>query len=94
MNFLIQLKRNAIPQWHFCTKLKRNLISAIEISQHYANTAFFCNLDRKRVNNLLKTAGIYQYYDRNGTKFCSTCRIALLTEKKIESAAQLKRNKF
>ena len=61
MNFLIQLKRNTIPEWHFCTKLKRNLSSAIEISQHNANTAFFVILDRKRVNNLLEKANIYQY---------------------------------
>ena len=45
MNFLIQLKRNAIPERYFCTKLKCNLTSAIEISQHNANTAFFAILD-------------------------------------------------
>ena len=39
-------------------------------------------------------ADIYQYFDRNGTKLRSMYRIALLTEKKIESAAQLKRNEF
>ena len=41
MNYLIQLKRNAIAERYFRTKLKRNLTSAIEISQHSANTAFF-----------------------------------------------------
>ena len=46
---------------HFRTKLKRNLTSAIEISQHTANTAVFVIFDRKRVNNLQKTADIYQY---------------------------------
>ena len=30
-----------ITEWHFCIKLKRNLTTAIEISQHNANTAFF-----------------------------------------------------
>ena len=45
MNFLIQLKRNAIAERYFRTKLKRNLTSAIEISQHNANTAFFAILD-------------------------------------------------
>ena len=29
-----------IAEWHFCTKLKRNLTSEIEISQHNANTPF------------------------------------------------------
>ena len=41
MNFLIQLKRNTIPHLRnriFWTKLKRNLRSAIEISQYNANT--------------------------------------------------------
>ena len=47
MNFLIQLKRNAIPQLHFCNKLKRNLTSAIEISQHNIITAFFAILGKK-----------------------------------------------
>ena len=44
----------AISEWHFRTKLKRNLTSVIEISQHNANIVFFAILDRKRVNNLLK----------------------------------------
>ena len=83
-----------IAEWHFCTNLKRNLTSAMEISQHNANTPFFAILDRKRVNNLLKKADIYQYHDRNETKLRSMYRIALLTEKKIESAAQLKCKKF
>ena len=61
MNFLIQLKHNAIAERHFCTKLKHNLTSAIDISQHDANTDFFALLFRKRVNNLLKKADIYQY---------------------------------
>ena len=87
-------RNSAIAERHFRTKSKRNLTSAIEISQHNAKTAFFAILDRKRVNNLLKKADIYQYYDRNGTKLCSINRILLLTEKKIESAVQLKRNKF
>ena len=65
---LVEAQRNyAIAERHFRTKLKRNLTSAIEISQCSANTAFFAILGRKRVNNLLK-ADIYQYYDRNGTK--------------------------
>ena len=52
-------------------------------------------LDRKRVNNLLKKADIYQYYDGNGTKLNAMYRIALSAEqKKIESAAQSKRNNF
>ena len=58
MNFLIQLKHNAIR--HFHTKLKRNLTSAIEISHHNANTPFFAIFDWKRVINLLKKADIYQ----------------------------------
>ena len=32
---------SAIAERHFRTELKRNLTSAIEISQHKANTAFF-----------------------------------------------------
>ena len=43
---LVEAQRNsAIAEWYFRTKLKRNLISAIEISQHNANTAFFAILD-------------------------------------------------
>ena len=51
MNFLIQLKCNAIAEQHFRTKLKRNLTSTIEMSQHNANTAFFCNF-RKNIVGL------------------------------------------
>ena len=41
--FLIsEAQRNsAIAERHFRTKLKRNLTSAIEISQYNANTVFF-----------------------------------------------------
>ena len=94
MKFLIQLKRNAIPQLRkrFRINLKRNLTSANEISQHNANTAFFVILEKKS-SNLLK-ADIYHYYDRNGTKLGSMYKITLLPEKNFESAAQLKRNKF
>ena len=73
---------SAIAKQHFCSKLKRNLSSAIEITQHNINTAFFAILGKKRVNNLLKKAGIYQNYDQNETKSSSVYRIALLTEKK------------
>ena len=38
---------SAIAERHFHTKLKCNLTSAIEISQHNANAAFFAILDRK-----------------------------------------------
>ena len=54
----------------------------------------FCNFRQKRVNNLQKKTDIYQNYDRNDTKLSLMYRIALLTEKKIESTAQLKHNKF
>ena len=57
------LHNSAIAKRYFCTKLKRNLISAIEISQHSANTAIFAILDRKRANSLLKKADSCQYYD-------------------------------
>ena len=89
MSFLVQLKSNSvIAERHFCTKLTPNLISAIEISQHNANTAFFAILFRKKVNNLLKKVEIYQCYDLNGTSLISMYKIALLTAKKFESAAQ------
>ena len=79
----VEAQRNsAIAERHFCTKLERNLTPTIEISQHNENTSLFTILDRKSVNNLLKKADIYQYYDRNGTKLSSMDRIALLTEKK------------
>ena len=68
-------------EWHFRTKLKRNLTSAIEISHRNANTAVFVILNEKGVNNLLKKADIYQYYDRNEAKLSSMYRIALLTKK-------------
>ena len=52
-----QAQRNsAIAERHFRTKLKRNLSSAIEISQHNANTAFFSRLNWKRVNYLQQKA--------------------------------------
>ena len=85
----VEAQRNsAIAVRYFRTKSKRNLTSATKISRHNANTAFFAILDRKRANNLLKKAGIYQYYDRNGTKLSSMYSIALLTEKMIENSAQ------
>ena len=38
----VEAQRNsAVAEQHFRTKLKRNLPSAIEISHHNANTAFF-----------------------------------------------------
>ena len=41
----VEAQRNStIAQRHFCTKLKCNLTSAIEILQHYANIAFFAIL--------------------------------------------------
>ena len=42
---------SAIAKRHVCTKLKRNQTSAIEISQHNANTAIFAILDRKKANS-------------------------------------------
>ena len=91
----VEAQRNSsIAERHFGTKLKRNLTSAIEISQHNVNNAFFASLFRKRVNSLLKKAEIYQYYDWDGTKLSSMYRILLLTKKNFESDAQLKRNKF
>ena len=91
----VEAQRNsAIAERYFRTKLKRNLTSAIEISQHNANTSFFAILDQKRVNNLLNKPEIYQYYDGNGAKLSSKYRILLLTEKNFESASQLKRNEF
>ena len=42
----VEVQRNsAIAKRYFRTKLKCNLTSAIEISQHNANTAFFAILD-------------------------------------------------
>ena len=59
----VEMQRNsAIAERHFCIKLKRNLTSAIEISQHNANTALFVILDRKK-KIMLKKADIYQHYD-------------------------------
>ena len=44
----VEAQRNsAIAERHFRTKLKRNLTSAIEISQHNANTALFSILGKK-----------------------------------------------
>ena len=100
-NFRIELfdlveaqRTSAIAERHFRTKLKRNLTSAFENSQHNTNTAFFCDFRQKRGHNLQKKTDIYQNYDRNGTKLNSMYRIALFTEKIFESATQLKRNKF
>ena len=45
---LVKAQRNStIAERHFCTKLKRNLTSAIKIAQHNANTAFFAILTEK-----------------------------------------------
>ena len=79
----VQQRNSAIAEWHFCTKLKCNLTSAIEILQHNANTAIFAILDRKRANNLLKKADICQCSNQNGTKLSSIYKIELLTEKKL-----------
>ena len=53
INFLIQLKRNAIPQlWSGVFVPSRSagsITSAIEISQHKANTAFFATLDQNKI---------------------------------------------
>ena len=57
------LRNSAIAERQFCTKLKRNLTSATEISQHNANIAVFAVLDRKKANNLLKKADICKYCD-------------------------------
>ena len=100
MNFLIQLKRNAILQYcgtafSYQVKAQSNFGKKnSEISEHNANTAIFAILGKKEVNNLQKKTDIYQNYDRNGTKLRSMYRIALLNEKIFENAAQLKRNKF
>ena len=40
-NSVAAQRNSTIAQWNFFTKLKRNLTSAIEISQHNAYTAFF-----------------------------------------------------
>ena len=63
---------------------------------HMAMHRIFAILGRKKANNLLKKADICQYYGQNGTKLGSMYTIALLTakKKKIQSEAQLKRNKF
>ena len=82
----VEAQRNsAIAERYFRTKLKRNLTSAIEISQHNANTAFFAISDWKTVNNLLNKPEIYQYYDGNRAKLSSMYRIALLTEKILKA---------
>ena len=82
----VEAQRNsAIAERHFRTKLKRNLTSAIEISQPKANTRFFAILDKKRANNLQKKVDIYQYSDRSGTKLSSMYKIALLTKKIVEA---------
>ena len=87
-------RNSAIAERHFRTKLKLNLTSAIETSQHNANTAFFAILRKKRVNTMQKKTDIYQNYNQNGTKLSLMYRIALLTEKIFKSAVQLKRNIF
>ena len=44
----VEAQRNfAIAERHFRSKLKRNLTSAIEISRHNANTAFFAILGER-----------------------------------------------
>ena len=92
----VEAQRNsAIAERYFRTKLKRNLTSAIEISQHNANTAFLnwkrtAILNWKRVNNLLNKPKIYQYYDGNGAKLSLMYRIALLIEKNFWKRNALK----
>ena len=46
---------------HFCTKLKCNLTSAIEISQHNGNIVVFAISDRKKVTNFLIKLQIFLY---------------------------------
>ena len=52
--------QSASAERQFCTKLKRNLTSAIEISLRNANTAFFAILNKKKADSLLKKADIYR----------------------------------
>ena len=53
-NFRNKVFDSVEAERHFRTKLKGNLTSALEISQHNAKTAFFAILDQKRANNLLQ----------------------------------------
>ena len=64
--------------------LKRNLTSAIESLQHIANTPFLGIIGRKKVNDLLKKADIYPYYDQNVTKLSLMYTIASSNEKKLK----------
>ena len=48
---------------------------------------FFAILDRKRANNLLKKADIYQNYDLKGAKLSSIYKIALMIEKNWKRSA-------
>ena len=57
--FSYQVK-TALRKRHFRTNLKHDPTTAVKMSQHNANTAFFAFLERKRVNNLLKKADSYQ----------------------------------
>ena len=50
----------------------------------------FCNFRQKRINNLLKKAGIYQNYARNEMKSSSVYRTALLIEKELKAQQILK----
>ena len=60
-NEQVEAQRNyADAERQFCTKLKRNLTSAIEISLRNANTAFFAILNKKKADSLLKKADIYR----------------------------------
>ena len=51
----VEAQRNsAIAERNFPLKLKRNLTSAIKISQHNANIPFFCNFGQKKTKYFAK----------------------------------------
>ena len=80
--------RNCGTAFSYQVKAKPNLRNWNFTTQGKYRT--FCNFWPKRVNNLLKKADIYQYFDRNGTKLRSMYRIALLTEKKVWKRSAIK----
>ena len=96
-NFRNELSQHdsAIAERHFRTKLKRNLTSAIRMNfTTQRKYRIFLRFETKKEQIIAKEGRHLLTLRSNGTKLRSMYRNALLTEKKIESAAQLKRNKF
>ena len=85
-NEQVEAQRNyANAERPFCTKLKRTLTSAIEISLRNANTAFFAILNKKKSRQFAKKGRHLSIVRSKWNKIKFMYKIALLTEKSLKA---------